>query len=402
LIVPSVSPNQPPLPLPFLVAINAVPSISTNILLPSMPGLVVIFRTDVATIYLALSLYLVGLAIGQLAYGPLSDRFGRRPLLLIGMAIYAAGSVLCTLAVDVPSFLAGRVLQALGGCAGLVLGRVMVRDVHESGKAASVIGYMVMITTLGTGVAPLIGSVLDENFGWRAVFVFCSVTGALVLALCVRWAPETRQVRVALSSGPSLVRSYPRLLSMRPFVRCALYASFLYASYAAFFAGAPIIMIDLWGYSQISFAAWWSVGSASYLFGNFLAGRFSVDLKVERMMAIGTPLLALSAVLLIGLLAAGVDHPFSIFVPIGLSFIGTGIAQPSAISTAIGADPEIGGAASALLGFMQIAFGAIAITLVGVLPQTAIAFALVSGGALVLAVLADRGLHGRAQPAQTR
>ena len=231
--MPSVSPNQPPLPLPFLVAINAVPSISTNILLPSMPGLVVIFRTDVATIYLALSLYLVGLAIGQLAYGPLSDRFGRRPLLLIGMAIYAAGSVLCTLAVDVPSFLAGRVLQALGGCAGLVLGRVMVRDVHESGKAASVIGYMVMITTLGTGVAPLIGSVLDENFGWRAVFVFCSVTGALVLALCVRWAPETRQARVALSSGPSLVRSYPRLLSMRPFVRCALYASFLYASYAA-------------------------------------------------------------------------------------------------------------------------------------------------------------------------
>jgi hypothetical protein len=96
-----------------------------------------------------------------------------------------------------------------------------------------------------------------------------------------------------------------------------------------------------------------------------LAGRFSVDLKVERMMAIGTPLLALSAVLLIGLLAAGVDHPFSIFIPIGLSFIGTGIAQPSAISTAIGADPEIGGAASALLGFMQIAFGAIAITLVG-------------------------------------
>jgi DHA1 family bicyclomycin/chloramphenicol resistance-like MFS transporter len=128
---------------------------------------------------------------------------------------------------------------------------------------------MVMITTLGTGVAPLIGSVLDENFGWRAVFVFCSVTGALVLALCVRWAPETRQVRVALSSGPSLVRSYPRLLSMRPFVRCALYVSFLYASYAAFFAGAPIIMIDLWGYSQIGFAAWWSIGSASYLFGNF-------------------------------------------------------------------------------------------------------------------------------------
>ena len=382
------------LSLPLLVAITAVPSVSVNIFMPSMPGLVSAFSTDLKTVYFALTFYLAGLAAGQLAYGPLSDRFGRQLLLLIGLALYCAGSGLCAAASDIAIFLAGRVLQAIGGCSGLVLGRAMVHDVHGPGRAASVIGYTVMVTTVLTGLSPAAGGLLDTNFGWYAVFVALTILGTAVLVAAVVWAPETLHRAAAPARQPMLLSAYPRLLTDRRFLRLSVYSALLFASFYSFVAGVPIVMIDLWGHSALAFSAWWTIGSLAYILGNYLAGRYSQAFGVERMLRFGEPLIGGGAVLLLILLALGPQHPLAVFVPIGIIFTGSGIAQPNAISGAINVDVDVVGSASALLGCMQILFGIVAVTLLGALRlDTTAYFSVICSGALLLAIIVDRLLR---------
>lgn len=376
----------PAVSLPLLVVITALPAITINIYLPSMPGLVTHFRTDIPTIQYALSLYLLGLAIGQLTYGPLSDRLGRRPVLLAGMAVYCIGSLLCALAEGIGIFLLGRVLQASGGAAGLVLGRAMVRDVHDNARVASVLGYTVMITTVATAVAPIVGGTLDELFSWRAPFLFLSGFGAAVLLACFVWAKETATLSTARTGR--FWTGYAQVMRHRAFWRFLLYSSLLNASYFAFIAGSPIVVIELWRYSPTSFGAWWMVGSLSYFIGSYIAGRFSERLGTESMLRIGTPIILLGAAMLMTLLAIGPRHPLSVFAPIGIIFIGSGVMQPNIMSSAINVDPRNIGSASGLLGCTQILFGILAISLLGLFPtDEPLYFGMVCSGTLLIGVL---------------
>src|SRR4051794_1639272 len=234
-----------------------------------MPGLVDAFRTDIPTIYLALSLYLVGLGIGQLLYGPASDRYGRKPPLLVGLALFCLGSALCAAAANVELFLAGRVLQALGGASGTVLGRAMIHDVHGSEGSASAIGYMVMASTIGTGMAPALGGGLDRWFGWRSIFLLLAAAGCTLLAVCAIRVPETVAPSQGFARRP-LLAELRILLSAPVFMRYALYSPFLFAAYYAFVSGSPIVMIAVWRSSPEAFAPWWVLGSACYVIGNFL------------------------------------------------------------------------------------------------------------------------------------
>ncbi|MCO5092181.1 multidrug effflux MFS transporter [Bosea sp. (in: a-proteobacteria)] len=373
--------------LPLLVVITALPAVTINIYLPSMPGIVTYFQTDIPTIQYALSLYLLGLAVGQLAYGPLSDRLGRRPVLLAGMAIYSTGSLLCSLAQGIEIFLVGRVLQAIGGGAGMVLGRAMVRDVYDEARVASVLGYTVMVTTIATAVAPIIGGTLDEAFNWRAPFLFLAGLGAVVVLACIVWAKETRNPS-AVPSG-KVWMGYARVLKYWAFWRFLLYSSLLTASYFVFIAGSPVVVIELWGYSPTHFGAWWIVGSLSYFIGSYIAGRYSERLGTENMLRLGSPILLLGGAMLMGLLAIGPHHPLSLFAPIGVIFIGSGVVQPNIVSSAINVDPKNIGSASGLLGCTQILFGIMAISLLGLFPTgEPLYFGAICAGALLAGVLA--------------
>jgi len=372
--------------LPLLVVITALPAVTINIYLPSMPGIVSHFQTDIPTIQYALSLYLLGLAVGQLAYGPLSDRLGRRPVLLAGMAIYSIGSLLCALAQGIEIFLVGRVLQAIGGAAGMVLGRAMIRDVYDKARVASVLGYTVMITTIATSVAPIIGGTLDQMFNWRAPFLFLAGLGAAVVLACFVWAKETANLS-ALPSG-RVWMGYVQVLRYWTFWRFLLYSSLLNASYFVFIAGSPVVVIELWGYSPTSFGAWWMIGSLAYFIGSYIAGRYSERLGTESMLRIGTPIILLGGAMMMALLAIGPHHPLSVFVPIGVIFIGSGVMQPNIVSSAINVDPKNIGSASGLLGCTQILFGIMGISLLGLFPtDEPVYFGMICSGTLLAGVL---------------
>ena len=191
-----------------------------------------------------------------------------------------------------------------------------------------------------------------------------------MLVAAVVWAPETLHRAAAPARQLMLLSAYPRLLTDRRFLRLSLYSALLFASFYSFVAGVPIVIIDLWGHSALAFGAWWTIGSLAYILGNYLAGRYSQAFGVERMLRFGEPLIGGGAVLLLILLALGPQHPLAVFVPIGIIFTGSGIAQPNAISGAINVDVDVVGSASALLGCMQILFGIVAVTLLGALRLT--------------------------------
>jgi DHA1 family bicyclomycin/chloramphenicol resistance-like MFS transporter len=378
-------------PVWLLVAVTATGTLALNIFVPSVPGLVTYFESDLATVQLALSLYLVGVASGQLVYGPLSDQFGRRPVLLVGLAIYVAGSLVCALAATIDILIAGRVLQALGACAGFVIGRAMVRDVYGREQAASALGYITAAVSVVPSLAPAIGGHLEVWFGWRASFVLVLAVGCLVLVLAVRRAHETHRDRQP-AGWASLVAGYGRLGRSPRFLGYALNVSLTSTAFFSFLAGAPVIMAETLGQGPEAYG-WYFIGlSGSYTLGNFLSGRFTMRLGLDRMAWTGT-LLSLSASAgLLGLGLAGLLGPLLLFAPMWIVALGNGLSQPNATAAGISTDPARAGSASGLLGCLQMGSGALGTVLVGHLSDgTAVPLAAVMassglGGALALAL----------------
>ena len=223
----------------MLVAVSATGPLALNIFMPSMPGLPAVFDTDYGTVQLTLGLYLVGLAVGQLAYGPLSDRFGRRPLLLGGLGLYLGGTLLSCLAVSIEMLIVGRIIQAVGGCAGLVLGRAIVRDMFDRERSASVISYITAAMVMAPMVAPLIGGYLDDWVGWRATFVFVGAFGLVVTLFAVLLLHESNRSPVPLPGLYGFVASDGELLRSPVFRGYAIVTTLAGAGFFAFLGGAP-------------------------------------------------------------------------------------------------------------------------------------------------------------------
>ena len=201
----------------LLVAVSAVRPLGINMYLPSMPGMARAFSVDFTTIQMTLSLYLAAMALGQLIIGPLSDRFGRRPVLLIGLTTFVAGSLICFLAQNVSFLIFGRVVRAMGGSAGITLSRAIVRDLFGRNQVASMIGYVTMGMAVAPMIAPTIGGVLDTYFGWRASFAFLIVFGGSALLFAVWQLYETNHNRGSADSARELLRRYGSLFRSRLF-----------------------------------------------------------------------------------------------------------------------------------------------------------------------------------------
>ncbi|MEQ9812744.1 MAG: multidrug effflux MFS transporter [Azospirillaceae bacterium] len=356
-------------PLLMLVGVTALGPLALNIFLPSMPRMEAVFDTSYGVIHLTLSLYLAALACSQLVYGPLSDRFGRRPVLLSGLALYIAGALICLAAGSVTMLIVGRVVQAVGGCAGLVIGRAMVRDQFGRDEAASKIATITMVMVLAPMVAPLIGGQLDIMAGWRSVFGFVLAVGVLVAGLAFVFVRETIRVRQPFVSPTGLVPVYARLLGNRAYRGYAFQTMFTAATFYTFVGGAPYLLQTVMGLNPMGYAFWFIGAAACYMAGNFTSARLARAWGVDRLIALGTAILVLGALAHVAFALAGVLTPLAFMVPMYVMTYANGLCIPTGTAASISVDPTRAGAASGLSGFLQMGFGALASFVVGHLLQ---------------------------------
>lgn len=356
--------------VPLLVAVAAVSPLGINMYLPSMPGMARAFQVEFTTIQLTLSLYLAGMALGQMIIGPLSDRFGRRPVLLVGLGTFVVGSLICLVAQNVGLLILGRVVQAVGGCAGITLSRAIVRDLYGRNEVASMIGYVTMGMAVAPMIAPTVGGMLEIYFSWRACFVFLIAFGGLALCFSAWQLYETNHKRGTAVSAGELARDYGKLFRSPLFWGYTLTSSFNNATHFAFVAGASYVMIELMGRTPAEYGLYFAMVPSGYILGNFVTGRLAVRTGPNRLILAGSVVVLVGIGVMATAFAVSTFHPLALFAPMFLVGLGSGLVMPNSIAGAVSVRPELAGAAAGLSGSLQIGFGAVVAPIVGTMLTT--------------------------------
>lgn len=355
-------------PLFLLAVVSAIAPASLHILVPALPLLAVIFRSPPGNVQLVLTLFLVGVAAGQLVYGPISDRFGRRPVLIAGLVLYLVGTALGGLALSLPALILGRVLQALGGSSGMVLGRAIVRDLYDRERSASALAIVSLTMSLAPSIAPAIGGYLAVWAGWRADFVLLGLIGTAGLVLTAARLEETHLTRAPVDVA-AMAGSFMLLLRSPAFLGYALAAAFTSASWFTFTASAPYLLTQLLHAPLSTYGLMILLPMGAYMVGAALLARLTMRFGSTAFFVAGLALsLASGAMMALWSWGLGLSA-WSMFVPMALSSIGNGLSQPPALAAGLSVYPRIAGAASGLMGFMQMMIAASGTFLVALLPQ---------------------------------
>lgn len=373
-----------------LVMLTGISALSTNVFLPSLPGMAVWFDAPYHLMQLSVALYLGLSAVLQVVVGPISDRYGRRRVLLGALGLFLLASLGTLLAPTVEIFLICRMAQALVA-AGMVLSRAVIRDMVPDAEAASMIGYVTLGMSLVPMVGPVVGGVLDEAFGWQANFALLLGLGVVVTALV--WADLGETIATRPTSLAAQIRQYPQLLGSTRFWGYALCAAFASGCFFAYLGGGPFVGTEVFGLTSAQVGAGFATSAVGYAAGNFLSGRFSVRIGMNRMVLWGSLMTAGGMGVLTAGTAAGLHHPaffFGMMVAVGL---GNGMILPNASAGLLSAQPQLAGTASGLGGAIMIGGGAALAALAGAvlgpgtgeMPLVLIMFA--SGLASVLAIL---------------
>jgi MFS transporter, DHA1 family, multidrug resistance protein len=351
--------------LALLIAMAGVSSLSLNILVPAIPGLATKFAADPATVQLAVSLYLMGLAAAQLVFGPLSDRFGRRPVVLAGLALATIASTAAIFAASIASLVIARIAQSLGASTGQTIGRAIIRDLYDREHAASMIGLVTSVVVLMPMVAPLIGGILDTLFGWEAIFVFAALVSFTVFAWAALTLPETR--KLSPSSSQRHFRADLAALAASPrFFGYALCAGLGSAPFFSFLGAAPHVVVTLLGRTSAEYGLWFFVPSIGFMAGNFAVSRLTARFGIDALIWWGIALTIIGCLLnvLVYVALPGWEMA-TIFLPQIVIGFGNGLLLPTSIAGAVSIRPQVAGTASGATGFIQMAIGAAAAQLGG-------------------------------------
>ncbi len=340
-----------------LVLIASINPLALNVFVPSMPGMAGEFGVPYTTIQLGLSLFLLVTAVITLVAGPLSDIFGRRPVVIGGFVLFLAGTVISLTAQSVEVFLAGRIIQT-GSAVGVALSRAIVRDLFARNKAASMIGYVTMGMSIAPMLGPAVGGFLDETYGWRAGFLLLASAGLIAILVTVTALPETNHGR-----GRPLkeqLADYRELLSSGGYWTFALTGSLIACVFFGFLGGGPAVASNYLHMTSAAYGLWFAACAGGYLVGNFLTGRFSERVGIPSMITTGAIVTVTGGVLPLVLLGMGIREPIALFGPTFVIGVGNGMTLPNAISAAVSIKPSAAGAASGLMGSMQMGLGATA------------------------------------------
>ncbi len=349
----------------LLTALVALGPISTDLYLPSLPGMARAFGGDVDQVQLTLSLFLAGFAVGQLVYGPLSDRFGRRPVLLAGVALFVIATAVCALAPSLPMLIASRFVQALGACAGPVIGRAVVRDVYGREGAARVLAYMSAAIALAPAIGPIIGGFLEIWFGWRANFVALLVFGIAGLAGAYAILPETNRDPDPRAAMPvAILSTFGMLLRNRAFLGYMLCYTAGYGTLFAFISGSSFVFIEAVGLAPEQFGFCFAFMVVGYIAGAVLSGRLIRKQGLDRLIAAGGIIAAAAGAALAGIgwsgmALEGLEGAMLLLVPAAIVAFGIGLVMANAMVGAISPFPRAAGSAAALVGFVQMSGAAL-------------------------------------------
>ncbi len=338
-----------------LVIITAAGALNMNVVLPSLPGIAEYFSVSYSYVQLLISAYLAATAVMQLLIGPLSDRYGRRPVMLISLTIFLAASILCIFAPNFEILLLGRMIQTVV-VSGIALSRAVVRDMVGMEDAASLIGYISMGMAVVPMFGPLIGGVLEEFFGWQAAFFVTLIFGTFVFVLVFFDMGETNKAR-SRSIGEQF-KAYPELFRSRRFWGYALSAAFTSGAFFAFLGGAPYISINMLGLSPSELGAYFALTAIGYMLGNYFSGRYSKRIGINRMMLLGNVVAGTGMIMAIITFAAGATHPLAFFGFMAFVGLGNGISLPNANAGVVSVRPHLAGSASGLGGALMIGGGA--------------------------------------------
>jgi MFS transporter, DHA1 family, multidrug resistance protein len=352
----------------LLAALSAIGPLTTDMYLPSLPDIARLLGASTAQTQLTISSYLVGFAVGQIFYGPLADRHGRKPVLLGAMALYCAASLACALSTSIEMLIASRALQALGGAGGIVLARAIVRDLYSGTRAGRELSLIGAVMALAPVFAPLVGGVLQTTLGWRSVFFTLVVAGMAGAAIVWPLMPETLSQRAAHPVTPaSMLKSY-RVVARNPAYLAYLgIASTSFAGLFAWISGSSFVLQYLYGLTPFQFGVAFAVGSAGYMAGTTLAARLVMRHELDRTLGYGAAAMAGGGIAMVLAVALGLTSAAALVLPMALYLAGLGMVLPQAIAGAMTPFPERAGAASALLGFVQQSAAALCGALVGAL-----------------------------------
>jgi DHA1 family bicyclomycin/chloramphenicol resistance-like MFS transporter len=342
-------------PFLLLVAMTACGTLGMHVIIPALPDTARALGMSIGTAQLTITLYLVGLAIGQLLYGPASDRFGRRPVLLAGLSLFTVASIITALAPTATLLIAARVVQSVGGCAGLVLGRAAVRDGATADKAAGQLAMLTLVMAMVPAIAPAIGGYLTAYIHWRASYVLLALFGAATLLACALLMPETRTPQGA--SNRLMLTAYARLLGSRRFVGYAVGGACSTTAFYGFMSASPFIFETQLHQPTQRIGLYYLFLMGGVAGGSFAARLVAGRLPVQTALRIANALGILGAALFTLADVSGALSVATVVAPVSLFMVGAGMASPFALTGSVSVNPQAIGAASGMYGFVQMSYG---------------------------------------------
>ena len=344
----------------LLAATSALGPAGMQILLPALPVIQDDFSVSNDVAQLTLSLSMFSIAIGTLVYGPMSDKYGRKPTMLLGIFIAIIGSIFCYLADSIGWLIAGRIIQAFGGAVGLVLARAIVRDVYGAEESARVIATLVIVMVIAPMMSPALGGEMMNRFGWESVFLVMAGASVIIFVFLILRQPETLVTPVQFEGIGSMLRTFGSLLRSRPFCGYAFCVTFVSVVFFSFISAAPEIMVSVLNRPPTEYGYYFVMIPIGFMIGNYVTRHFGRSISIDSMIVLGSTIAISGIVLAIVLNLVGLSHPLALFLPVSIAVFGNGITLPNAQAAAINEFPQYAGSASGLTGFLQMSVSAVA------------------------------------------